>query len=307
MTEPAIDQTVDTPAVGDKPADSPAAPDTTADPEAAEKPEQTEEEKKAEVERKQKEADEAEELAIKKKPWFQKRIDEVTRQRHEAERRAERLEQMLQRVIDQANLTNRTVQPGQQPPAQPAQSEFIPTRPRPTREQYEFDEDRYIDAVYEWNTEQRAAKDAHSRRATEQRQAVVNFETEFNRRKADMVSAGSAKYPDFQSVIESVPADVFNIETALAITETDSPADVAYHLARNPDEAARIAKLPPLKKAVELGKISTKITQTAKPTTTAPPPPNPVGGRTPASKSESAMTMEEWVAARKAGKITGKS
>lgn len=299
MAEEALNQET-TPAEGAAPAEQPAAQD------GVEKtPEQLEAEKKAADEaeaKKKQEEEEAEEQAIRKKPWFQRRIDEITKQRHEAERRAERLEQMMQQIIER---TPTGQPPGQQQAPPQAPPDFQATRPAPTREQYEFDENRYLEAVVDWRIEQREAKAMHERRVAEQQQAQQGFVTYFEERRTKCLEEGRTKYPDYEQVVFSLPPQVMNHELAVAIFETGSPADIAYHLGKNPAEAERLSKLPPLKKAIELGRLETKITQATRPTSQAPPPPNPVGGRTPAGKSESAMTMDEWLKARNAGKITG--
>jgi len=304
MAEEALEQGTPPAEGAEQAGPPPASPE--AYPEGDKTPEQLAAEK-AEEEKKQKEADDAEEQAIKKKPWFQKRIDEITRQRHEAERRAQELQEMLQKVIDQGR---QQAQPGQQqtPPqqAQPA-PEFQPTRPAPTREQYEFDEEKYLNAVVDWRLEQREAKAIHERRQAEIQTTQRNFLQTAEQRRIQTIEGGRAKYPDYDESIKALPYSVMNEEMLVAVLETDNPVDVSYHLAKNPAEAERISKLPFIKKAMELGRLETKISQVSKPTSQAPPPPTPVGGRTPARKTESAMTMEEWLEARRAGKITGHS
>lgn len=304
MAEEALEQGTPPAEGAEQAGPPPASPE--ASPEGDKTPEQLAAEK-AEEEKKQKEADDAEEQAIKKKPWFQKRIDEITRQRHEAERRAQELQEMLQKVIDQGR---QQAQPGQQqtPPqqAQPA-PEFQPTRPAPTREQYEFDEEKYLNAVVDWRLEQREAKAIHERRQAEIQTTQRNFLQTAEQRRIQTIEGGRAKYPDYDESIKALPYSVMNEEMLVAVLETDNPVDVSYHLAKNPAEAERISKLPFIKKAMELSRLETKISQVSKPTSQAPPPPTPVGGRTPARKTESAMTMDEWLEARRAGKITGHS
>jgi hypothetical protein len=278
-------------AEGVEPAAQPAgtAPEKTPEQLAAEKADEA----------KQKEVDDAEEQAAGKKPWFQKRIDEITRARREAESRADRLERMVGQLV----------QRGQTPPAEkPAQPEpFQPTKPRPTREQFEFDEDRYIDAVADWRYEQREAQLSHDRKQSAQKTAMGDFENYFETNRAKTMEIGRQMYPDFETVISSVPGDVLTDEMALAIFQTGKPAEIVYHLAKNSTEAARIAKLPPLKKAVELGKIEAAISVRQPRQSQAPPPINPLDGKSPATVSEDDLPYPEWVKLREAGKITGRS
>ena len=273
---------------------------TTTDPPPVETPEektpeQLEAEKKAADEAKQETEDAEEETRVRKKPWFQKRIDEITKQRHESERRAERLERMVEQLVQRGQP------PTEQKPAEPPVS---PSTARPTREQFDFDEDKYIDAVADWKYEQRQMAAEHQHRQKEQQTTQEKFQQDFGQKVADIRKTGAEKFPDFVSVVESVPANVFDFATALAISETAMPADITYHLAKHPDEAERIAKLPPLKKAIELGKLEASISaNAAKKTTAAPPPPNPVGGKEPASTDPDKLPIDEWMKLRNAGKI----
>lgn len=94
------------------------------------------------------------------------------------------------------------------------------------------------------------------------------------------------------------------VEAALA---TDAPADVIHYLGTDPDEAARITSLPPIRMAAELTKLATKLSSQAKPAaefSRAPAPIRPVGG---AVKPEVDLTtlakngdMAAYAAARKA-------
>lgn len=286
------------PAEGAEPAVQPAAEA----PPVEKTPEQLEAEKKTADEAAEKEAEEAEEQAVKKKPWFQRRIDEVTKARREAEARADRLERMVDR------LTQQRGQPPPEPlPAQLPAETIQPTRPRPTREQFDFDEDKYVEAVADWKYEQREAQMAHKARQQEQQKTVQTFQQEFETRKANIRKEGAEKYPDFNEAIDSVPGEIFNEETAFIISMvTEAPPDVAYHLAKNPAEAERIAKLPPLVKAYELGKLQSSISNRQPRTPKAPPPINPVGGKEPARVKEDDLPIQEWLKRRNAGQITGR-
>ena len=290
--------TADPPAEGAPSAVPPAA---ASDATGEKTPEQLEAEKAAEA--KKQEDEEAEEAAVRKKPWFQRRIDEVTKQRREAERRAQKLEEMLGEVIGQIKAGT----PPVEPPTEPPLSEFVPTRPRPTREQFEFDEDRYIDAVADWKYEQREAKANHERRQAQQQQTQVQIQKAVEERRVKTLQEGAQKYPDFDAVVRSMPAAVMNPEMALCVLQTRTPADIAYHLGKHPEEAERISRMAPIEKAIALGELQAAILANQKKTTSAPPPPNPIGGREPSPKSESQMSMDEWLKARRAGKITGKN
>jgi hypothetical protein len=81
------------------------------------------------------------------------------------------------------------------------------------------------------------------------------------------------EYSDFDAVMESakgteadmVPQFVLNY-----IYESDLSAQLAYHLAKNPEESQRIAKMKPILGLAELGKLADKLT--AKPPEKIPEP-----------------------------------
>lgn len=88
------------------------------------------------------------------------------------------------------------------------------------------------------------------------------------------------KYEDyFEAVIEGADKGtwVCTPDMAEAIKESEAGADIAYHLAKNPDEARRIAGLSPYSQIRELGRIEAGLTATSttpqtKPLTKAPEP-----------------------------------
>lgn len=112
-----------------------------------------------------------------------------------------------------------------------------------------------------------------------------------------------AKYADFDQVAldNSVP-----ITPAVAdlIKTSDAAADVAYHLGRNKALAAEIAKLPPIEAARAIGRIEASLTAPKPRTSTnAPQPINPVKGNATGTKDPEKMSMAEYIAGRRAGKI----
>jgi hypothetical protein len=95
------------------------------------------------------------------------------------------------------------------------------------------------------------------------------------------------------------------------IAEMDEPAEVAYWLGQNPNEASRIASLSFAKAAAELGKIEAKIAanpsaakheKPSVPETKAPPPTKTVtgGSARPAKPLEESASQEDYYARRTA-------
>lgn len=188
----------------------------------------------------------------------QQRINEITRKRREAERRAEKAERKLKelegRNLDDLDYEDQI-------------AERTLTRSR--REQLENDRE----------TVQELAAEAYQAR----------------------VEAKAGKYPDYHAVTTN-PNLAISPAMAEVIMDSDLGPDLAYHLGKNPAEAARIAALNPISQVRELGKIEAAI---AAPKTTPKPPPEPVrkvGSKAAGTaKDPSKMTMAEYVAYRASG------
>ena len=83
--------------------------------------------------------------------------------------------------------------------------------------------------------------------------------------------------------------------------DADAGPSLAYHLAKNPDVAARLNAMTPTRAAIELGRIETTLTAPAvKVPSNAPTPITPItpqaSGRT---VDLSKASMEDYIAERK--------
>ena len=109
-------------------------------------------------------------------------------------------------------------------------------------------------------------KQADEKAAAVQAEAVA--------RHASIAAKARAQFPDFDRVMESVkgteadqaPQFVLNY-----IFESDLSAQMAYHLAKHPEEAQRIYKLKPIRGIAELGKLEDKLVTVEPPKTVTPP------------------------------------
>ena len=280
---PALSSTSDMPVIETKP-DAIAEPPVVA--EAAPEKAETPVESATTATEEQSGADDEE---VKKPPrGVQKRLEELTRQREDAERRAERLLAIIE---------------SQKQPEAQAPSELV----RPSRDDYS-DPAQYEDAFMAYaveNAKLTAKKEVESmtRAAKEQaeRNDMENRVRAAQESYAQRVKATKAKYADFSEVAESpdvqIPRDV-----AHAILAAEDGPELQYYLGKNPDEATRLMSLPVHLQLVELGKISTKLaTPASKPAlSNAPPPPKalkPGPAEVPIDPSNE--SMEAYVARRK--------
>lgn len=130
------------------------------------------------------------------------------------------------------------------------------------------------------------------------RQAVQELTQEAYQARAEVAAT---KYPDYHTVVGN-PALPITPAMAEAIMDSDYGPEVAYHLGKNPNEAARIANLNPVSQARELGRLEALVSQPRQVKQPAAAPVNPVGARAAATqKDPSKMTMAEYAAWRNAG------
>jgi len=113
------------------------------------------------------------------------------------------------------------------------------------------------------------------------------------------------RYDDFEQVAYNPNLPVTN-DMAQAIQASDIGPEVIYHLGSNPKEAHRIANLPPILQAVEIGKIIAKLVADppTKRTSTAPAPLAPVSTTRSSSgprydttdpRSIKDLTTSQWI------------
>ncbi len=122
-----------------------------------------------------------------------------------------------------------------------------------------------------------------------------------------------SKYDDFEQVAYNPQLPVTDV-MAQTIQASDIGPDVIYWLGSNPKEAARIATLPSILQAKEIGKIEAKLASNppVKKTSAAPAPIAPVAARNSAGspaydttdpRSIKAMSTSEWIEAERQRQI----
>ena len=190
----------------------------------------------------------------KREPWFNRRIDELTKARREAERRAEALEAILRQRDN----------PGQQETPQAQQPQADPYQ------------------LAEQIANQRTLNEAANRTYQAGKEAYGDdFDAAVNtlRQVTDL-----SQRPDFLEAVVALP----------------NAHEVYHHLGKNPDDAAHVLSLSPVKMAMELATLSAKVGR-PKPQSRAPAPITPVGkSAAPASELVDELPTAEWMARREA-------
>ena len=115
--------------------------------------------------------------------------------------------------------------------------------------------------------------------------------------KTESIYAEAEKLPGFdRDAFDELPLTRSIVE---ALIDSDAAAKLMHHLAANPAEVERIAKLSPARQAAEIGKLETKVTAAPPKTSNNPDPIKGVnGGRTPVH-TLATDDMDEYIAQRK--------
>lgn len=203
---------------------------------------------------------EGEQPSERQKPWYQKRIDEITAARRDAERKNDQLLALLEQYTRQQ----------QQPLPQP--EPMAPTG-KPVLENYDSYE-AYTEALTDWKVEQRFVEREQRQQAETAAQAEARQAAEFNQR----IREAAARAPE---VMEAVNDPSLPVSPAMAevVRAVPNGPDVVLYLHQHRDEAARIAALPPSQAAFELGRLAAGIQPAQPRRVTQPPEPiNTLGG-----------------------------
>lgn len=209
----------------------------------------------------------------KQKPWFTKRIDELTANWREEQRRNA---QLMEKVLEM------------QKPSQPEPETTQVGEPK--LDSFETYED-YVSALAEYKADQKIQAWQQSQQQETQAQQQERERQEFEAR-ADQFRQ---EHPDYDTVALNPQLPV-SAAMAEAIQLADNGPEILYNLGQNPAEAARIASLSPLQAAIELGRMT--VAQAAPPPktrTNAPPPVEPLsGGSGSRTIDPERMSADEW-------------
>lgn len=217
-----------------------------------------------------------------KKNGVQKRIDEITRQRYEAEAKAAQLEQQLSQ-LQQQTLQNTY------------QSQ------KPTLEAFNYDQEAWAQAMEAW-ADQGFAAQQEQRQQEEQQRAAAQRQAEITRKVQEQTFKAMEKYPDFQIKVNdpSLPA-LSQVSPAAyeALVTSENMGEVAYYLANNPAEVYGMGSMSPIEAVRAIARLEAKLTATPKTTTNAPPPPSQVSGKTESVINEDKLSTADWMKRRR--------
>lgn len=207
----------------------------------------------------------------KKSGGFQKRIDRLTRQVYE----------------QQAQI--QLLSAGKSPP----------TDKEPQRGDFE-DLESFNKALATHIAKQTVRETLEAEKKTQQEATKRQDQAKRAETWESHVERVSDKYEDGEDVV----ANFLHVELSHialdAIIESELCGELAYFLGKNEAEAERISKLNPARQASEIGKLEAKLaSQPTKKASSAPPPINPVAGKSGSDAGLSDdLSTAEWIKRR---------
>lgn len=240
-----------------------------------------------------------------KKPakGVQKRIDELVKQREDAERRADAERQEKLRLLALVEKGKEDKPAAEEPLARPTRTAFA------SDEAYEAALDEYIEAKSAATAQREIQKTIAEQRQKAEQEAVEKGQREVQAAYKARVEKILEKYPDYHEVAESPDVQV-SMPIAHAIVASEHGPDIQYYLGKNPAEAQRISALSPVQQLVELGRLVAKFETPAKAVeppekpkpvlSAAPKPIKPLeaGSEAQSRKSPDEESMEEYATRR---------
>lgn len=246
------------------------------------------------------------------KKGIQKRFDELTAKRVEAERVAE--ERKI--AFEELEAKYKRVEEDLAAKALEVITPVVPKiedDPLPVRDDFD-DPDEYTAAfsAHAVRSELRKANEAAESNAQEARNELArkNEETRLAQVQSQIetlhknfnenVKLDAADYPDYEEKVTNNADIKMRNDVFFAIEQSKMPGHILYHLANNPADLEEIQKMNPNQVAMRIGELQAEIRIARKPKPTqAAVPVKPVGQRTsPSRKSPDEESMAEYAARR---------
>jgi hypothetical protein len=170
----------------------------------------------------------------------------------------------------------------------------------PTLESCGYDTDKWTKAMHAWTDRRIEGGVTRAVQTVKQEQTVETRVNNFRAREAAFAAAA----PDYAVVIGNPALPRLAGDVAATVMDSEMGPQIIYHLGKNPEKAAKIARMNPVQQGAAIGRLEAELTA-AKPKTQktptnnitrAPNPPTPTQGRgnTP-SVDPSKMSAKEWI------------
>jgi len=149
---------------------------------------------------------------------------------------------------------------------------------------------------------------AASSMAAEQKQQTASQQARWDSiqaRAAELENQFASKVPDYNQAMQAIQYVNVPPVALEAIAESDLRPQILYHLGKNPEKAFALSRMTPKEAVKEIGRLEERLSAVpaARTSTQAPPPPSALkGGAAGPAKNLADMSMDEYVAARRAGR-----
>lgn len=173
---------------------------------------------------------------------------------------------------------------------EPAQAAEAPKEEgkRPTLEDFDFDQERYLEALADWRIEERERAKVQKVEQEKAQQTVQERIAALQSKEAEFAKA----HPDYEGVAKAPHVPITREMADTMLENPDTAPAIAYYLGQNLEEAREISQMSPLAQARAIGRIEAKLTTPQ----TTPPPPKPVP-KTPAvppTLQPGATSTRDW-------------
>lgn len=207
------------------------------------------------------------------------RIDELTRHRRDEERARRAAE------AERDYYKGLATQKGALPDAEVS-------KPKPTPDQFDTDE-AFFDALTDWKLDQRETSRAKADMEAREAATTAQRNEDWSAKVADVAEA----LPDYGEVVGKSDVPIA-AHVGEALMDADRGPELAYHLAQNPDVAAKLNSMSAARAAMELGRIEASLgSGSAKPAarqSNAPPPIQPVRPGATTTKDPAKMDQADY-------------
>ena len=239
----------------------------------------------------------------KPNPKLEKRFSELTKQREDARKEAQREREQRESLESRLKELEQRANPA------PVQSSVY-EKPQPHQFTDAFE---YAEALSEWSAEQALLnrdKQEAERKANDERQKMLN---DWQKR----LDAAKSDLPDYEDMVASSDVQVSDAVRD-AILESDVGPRILYHLAENPEIAEKLNAGSMISALRQIGKLEAQFEKKETPVaeskpsvarSKAPAPINPLKGSSGVvdvgvdTNGEFHGTYQQWKESRKAGKL----
>ncbi len=169
----------------------------------------------------------------------------------------------------------------------------------------------YVVAKAAWASEQKATNRQANEAEAETKEAQSRADELMAEERAmldlhwdEQATEAKGRYKDFDEVVRKQGLFPLNSHLGPLVKMSDMAGDLAYHIASDRALHDELVRMSPVDAARHLGRIEATMSGPKPRTSTqAPMPISPVRGQAGATRTPESMSMDEYIAARKAGKI----